>query len=136
MLALLGKSAFIMYNRHPLKGSATGLPSLVAIPADLITASIYKGDGANAIPQDWFELNKPNEWKSRKAVGGPYGKLKFVKLNYEVAIDVLDEAIDREIADPESGVTLPRASEAMKELFNYEKIEEQTDYPHRSYSNG
>ena len=98
------------------------------IPADLITASIYKGDGATAIPQDWFELNKPNEWKSRKAVGGPYGKLKFVKLNYEVAIDVLDEAIDREIADPESGVTLPRASEAMKELFNYEKIEEQTDY--------
>ena len=102
------------------------------IPPELITASIYKGDVVNSVlpPLDWFEMNKPSDWKNRKPVGGPYGKLKFVKLNHEVAIGVLDDEIDREIADPQSGVVMPRtlASEAMRELFNYEKVEDQADY--------
>ena len=98
------------------------------IPADLVTASIFKGDGANTIPLDWFELNKPIDWKTRKTVGGPYGRLKFVKINYEVALGVLDEEIKREIADPESGVITRRLSESMKELFNIERVKEQADY--------
>lgn len=98
------------------------------IPADLITSSIYKGDGMNTIPSDWFDLNKPKDWKVRKTIGGPYGKLKFVKLNFEAAQGLLDEEINREIADPESGVIAPRASESMKELFDIEKIEDQADY--------
>ena len=81
------------------------------IPPELVTASIYKGDTASGLPQDWFEMNKPSDWKNRKsvkAVGGPFGKLKFMKLSYEMAIEVLDEKVDREIADPESGVIMPR----------------------------
>ena len=87
------------------------------ISADLVTACIHKADTVVGIPEAWFEFNKPMEWKIRKCPTAPHGILKFMMLNLETATGLLYEDVERELADPESGVKMPRVRDESQEAL-------------------
>ena len=99
------------------------------IPADLFTAAICKADGPmpNDRPQP---LHIPLCWNQRKNPAYSYGALKFVNLARGAAEGVVDEGVEREMRDPESGITMPKipSNVDLRELFDLSNIFDQVEY--------
>ena len=74
-------------------------------------------------------MNKPKDWKSRKYPATPYGELKFINISRDVAMYMLEDEIDREIADPESGVVMPKPGAGdFRELLNIDLVVDQVEW--------
>ncbi|KAF8457343.1 hypothetical protein BDZ91DRAFT_786016 [Kalaharituber pfeilii] len=96
------------------------------VNAEQITACIFKGDLA-MIPE-WPLIRKPMKWSQRKGASTVYGALKHVKIQRDLAESFVDDDIDREIRHPESGITVPKAPQGMREMFECESMYTQADW--------
>ena len=99
------------------------------ISPSLMTACICKADAG--LPTDFPLVNKPIDWRSRKCPTTPYGELKFINIARETAMCLLEDEIDRELSDPESGVVMPKpggVGGSYQELLNFDTVFDQADW--------
>jgi len=72
-----------------------------------MTVCVCKANGVGVL-NDFPPLNKPDNWCSRKIPSASYGELKYLNIVRNIAASVLDDDIDQEVADPESGIIIPK----------------------------